>query len=281
MSERARTGVGIVWLLAVLAVLAGCSSLPVDAQDRPTATLTPVSVPEQTPTTDADADERVLAPGLTASGVRDPGRLARAHESTLVGQSFTVGRNTTVEGPNGTLRQWDSRVQVTAGRDRYHSFRIAETSSEYPVSALHPRLEIWFDGSSMYFRGMRDGNVTYARQRGNALGDLSHRDRLYALYASFETRVERVDDGYRVVGTRLASPPVLNAPLLLEAPRNATFVATLTPDGRVRRYRLAYDATFDDRRVRLNRRVRFSRVGATTVSRPAWYGEARNATAPS
>lgn len=279
MSERGYTEVGTLALLAVLAVLAGCSSLSVESRERSTATLTPVSVPEQTPS--ADAEERVLVPGLTASGVRDPGRLASAHEDTLEGQSFTVVRNTTVEGPNGTLSQWDSRVEVTGGRDRYHSFRIAETSSEYPVSPLQPRLEIWFDGSSMYFRGMRDGHVTYARQRGNALGDLSHRDRLYALYASFETRVERTDDGYRVVGTRLASPAVLDAPLLLEAPRNATFVATLTPDGRVRRYRLAYDATFDDRRARLNRRVRFSNVGATTVSRPAWYGAARNATSPS
>jgi len=283
MSEQTRTRVGTVAVLAVLAVLAGCSSLPVDAQHRSTATLTPVSVPEQTPTTDADtdADERVLAPGLTAAGVRDPGRLSRVHENTLVGQSFTVGQNTTVEGPNGTLSRWDSRVRVTAGRDRYHSLRVAETSSEYPVSALRPRLEIWFDGSAMYFRGVRDGNVTYARQRGNALGDLSHRDRMYALYASFETRVERVDDGYRVVGTRLASPTVLNAPLLLEAPPERHVLATLTPDGRLRDYRVAYDATFDNRRVRLTRRVRFSNVGATTVSRPAWYGKAKNATSSS
>lgn len=280
MSGRAHTEIGTVALLAVLAILAGCSSLPAGAQERSTATLTPVSVPDQTPST-ADADERVLAPGLTAAGVRDPGRLSRTHESTLEGQSFTVLDNTTVEGSNGTLSRWASRVRVTASRDRYHSFRVAETSSEYPVSALRPQLEIWFDGSSMYFRGVRDGNVTYARQRGNALGDLSHRDRLYALYASFETRVERIDDGYRVVGTRLDSPTVLNAPLLLEAPRNATFVAVLAPDGRVRRYRVAYDATFDDRRVRLNRRVRFSKVGTTNVSRPSWYWKAKNATSSS
>lgn len=284
MSQRAPAGsrlappgvlVALV-VLAVLVVLSGCSGLPAGTEGS-TTTLTPVSVPEQTRS--VDTGERVLAPGLTAAGVRDPGRLSRAHERALRDRSFTVASNTTVEGPNGTLSREDSRLQVAAGWERYYSSRVAERAPEYSVTVFRPRLELWFDGSVTYFRGTRAGNVTYARQAGSAMGDLSRRDRLYALYASFETRVESTGEGYRVVGTRLTSPAVLNAPLLVEAPRNATFVAVLTPDGRVRRYRVAYDATLDNRRVRLVRRVRFSNVGATDVSQPAWYEEAKNATA--
>lgn len=259
--------------LALLAVLAGCGGQP--GADTGGGTLTPAPVPA---TATPAPDERVLAPGLTGAGVADPGRLAGAHRRALERRSFTLVENRTVEGPDGALTRWDRRLRVAEEWSRYRYARVAESARGYPVSAYRPRLEAWYDGKFVYFRGVRDGDVLFSYQRGDTFGDMTRTDRLLALYAAFETRAREADGGYRVTGTRPADTAVLDVPPSLDEPRDATFVADLGPDGRVVRYRLSYAATFDGRQVRVTRTVRFEAVGETTVEPPDWYGRARNAT---
>lgn len=273
-----RVGAG----LALVVLLAGCSGIPAPGSGGPGApggaapTLTPVAVPS---TDTPPPEERTLLPGLSAAGVRDPGRLADAHYTALEGRSYTRVGNMTVLSANGTtLTRWDRRLRVAAGWERYRYRRVARTAPSYPVSAYRPELAAWYDGKSVYFRGVDGEDVDYARQSGNSLGDMTRHDRLLALYANFETRVRRAGDGYRLVGTDLENPAALDVPALLSDPRNVTFLAVLGPDGRVERYRLAYDATLDGRPVRVVRTARFSAVGDTDVPEPGWAAEARNAT---
>ena len=48
--------------------------------------------------------------------------------------------------------------------------------------------------------------------------------------------------------------------------------------GRVQRYRLEYETTYDGRTVGVTETVRWSAVGGTSVDPPDWLDRARNAT---
>lgn len=263
--------------VVVMLVTAGCSSLPL--ADRGMSTLTPAPIPG---TDTPDPDTRVLGPGLTGGGVSDPGALSSAHREALSGRSFTLVRNMTVTGPNGTLVRWDRRLQMGHGWSRYRYVRTQESTDAYPVSAYRPLLQAWYDGEYVYFRGVRDEVAIYSRQRGRGIGDTTRADRLLALYAHFETRVEeREGGGYRVIGSDPVDETVLDLPLLLTDPRNARVVVDIDEEGRALGYQLTYRATFDDGPVRVTRRARFSAVDNTSVDVPEWLDEARNVTGQS
>lgn len=275
------TRVGVI-AVAALALLAGCS-LPSDSGGAAsTATLTPVPVstdggraPAVTPTPDA------LVPGLTTSSVRDPFALAFVHRRALANRSFRRVTDERIVGVNGTLWREQTTTRAAAARDRFHYRKDAQSAPAYPVSALRPDLQIYYDGRRSLFRGTIDGEVTYAAVGGTASGvldDVTEHDRLIVLYDTFRFRVRERPSGYQLVGTRPRDPSVVHTPPLVEDPRNTTLVVRLTADGRVAFYRLAFDGTFHDQRVRVIRTVAFRGVGETTVKRPQWYETAMNAT---
>jgi hypothetical protein len=94
------------------------------------------------------------------------------------------------------------------------------------------------------------------------------------------TGVERIDGGpsdastYRLTGTRLAQTwPLTFAPGLLD-PREARLRATITGEGLVTGYTLAYAATYESAPVRVTVATRYGRFDETTVERPDWYDRA-------
>jgi len=104
------------------------------------------------------------------------------------------------------------------------------------------------------------------------------RDRIEKLFNTIETRVtgRTTSNGttlYRVVGTNATNPVALGS-ATLQNPRNVTFRAVVTSQGVIREHRVSYTATTNDGPVRVDRRVRYTDIGNTTIERPAWYEEA-------
>ncbi|MFB6192579.1 MAG: hypothetical protein ABEI11_04570 [Haloarculaceae archaeon] len=299
MTRNRRGGAAVAVAVALVVVLAGCSALPgagpePDAAatagagdgDRgngtPTLTPVPVVTGEATAAAATPTPETLVA-GLAPGGVRDPFTLATGHRDALADTSYRRIRTERIEGPNGTLWNETSRVRVNADRSRLLFEQDIESAPDYPVDAYRKNLAIYYDGNASYFRGFVDGELSYAKVSGNAgsvLSDVSERDRLMVLFERFQWKAERVPSGYRMTSSYLLDDTVLNAPPLVEEPENATMTVWLTDDGRVRFYRLAYNATLEtpNRRVRFVRTVRFDRVGTATVPEPDWYPAAVNRT---
>lgn len=137
------------------------------------------------------------------------------------------------------------------------------------------------------FRLSGDGETRYRRVddspfRGPA-DDLTLRGRIAGLLSSVETAVVGREPGEPVrvilVARDVRSDSVLEVPVLLERPRNASVTLEVGVDGVVREYRIAHDATFDGERVRVVRHVRFEFVEGP-IEPPSWYETAPNATGP-
>lgn len=276
-----------------LALLAGCSGISGVGVEptTDTSTLTPVDVPERSTPVDVRRTTRtpedLLAPGLTTEGVTDPFALADAHQSALSNQSYTKITHTSIIGPNGTLRVIHQVVAVDAGGRRYHLTETSESATGYPVSSLTPHLEIWYDDGPALFRLGEGENVSYRVGMTSSLegpiGDITGDDRLVGLYGTVDQwSVEPVlgrDTALFVLES--AEPPdddVLKLPVLVDSPRDARFYLVMTGDGRVISHQLAYDASFEGIPVQVIRRVRYVKVGSTTVERPTWYDEAMRET---
>ena len=280
------------WVAAVLllVLVAGCSGVaaPSGVAGTETGTLTPVSVPAQstpvggTPRPATPANQ--LAPGLTTEGVTDPFALADAHHDGLANRSFTRITHTTLAGPNGTLRVTHEVLRVAASGRVYHLTATSESADSYPVRAFAPQLELWYADGTTRFRVGAGEDVPYLVGTNGTVGgpvdDVTGADRLVGFYGTVDDwSVDPVigwDEPLFVLESR--EPPdrdVLRLPTLVDDPRNVELELVTTGDGRVVSHRLQYDASFDDQPVQVVRRVRYVKVGSTTVEEPAWLEEAR------
>jgi hypothetical protein len=223
---------------------------------------------------------------VTGTGVEDPFRLATAHRRGLSNRTFRLVRTLNVTRPNGTvLRRTARRATVGPNASRYRVVDTSDDTEAYPVRAVAPRVELWWDGGPALFRLSGDGATRYRRIDGVPLSgpaeDLTMRDRIAGLLSAVDTTVVGREPGRPVrvilVAREVRSESVLRVPLLLDRPRNVGFSVEIDVNGVVRAYRLAYDATFEGERVKVVRQVRFGFVPGPPEP-PAWRGRALNAT---
>lgn len=280
-----------VFALVLVVVAAGCSAISgpsagpdagADPADTPTLTPVPVDTDRGTAAAETPTPETLVS-GLGPGGVRDPFTLATTHRDVLTNDSFRRIRTERIETVNGTLWNETTRVRVNADGSRLLFEQTVRSAPGYPVDVYRKNLSIYYDGNASYLRGFVDGELSYATvsgSTGSVLSDVSERDWLMVLFERFQWEAERVPSGYRMHSSHLLDDTVLKTPPLVEHPDGATMTVWLTPDGRVRSYRLAYNATIEnpDRTVRCVRTARFDRVGTTTVPEPGWYPEAVNET---
>lgn len=267
--------------LALLLALAGCGGVA----GFGTPTVTPAPVP-----TDGPPTERALAPGVNRAGVTDPVALAAAHERTLLSTAYTLVTNTTISTAGGPLRSTTTRLRVAPGADAYHLVQTRRATATYPVRAVAPRVELWYEGGHALLRFDGEQGVGYQRESvpgpTGPLVDPTEHTRLVSLFSAFRMRVvEAIDaDGttvYRLRSTALRRPARLDTPELVGRPTDATLVARIDGRGVVRAYRLEYTAPFGDRTVRVTRVFRVTALGETVVERPDWYAAAlRNESGP-
>ena len=275
-------------LLAALVVLAGCSGFA--GSGDPTETVTPV--PEL-------PDEPVYPPGVTGSGVMDPGAVASAHADEVADVSYTLLSARTVRAENGTLL---SHFTVQVELDDDHSYR-ARARTEGPAAPKFlgrpPATAVFWSDGETYLRTLaREGTTTYDEldpgsqvvptwrywTGAAAFGDRSSSaiTTIRDVLAAFTWRVGTAERGnttdYRLESEAYTAGTV--GPPEVTDVRNATATVTVTEPGLVRSIRLRYVGTIDGNPVAIERTVEYDAVGNTTVERPEWADRATNQTDP-
>ena len=291
MSGPTPGGPAAALALAALLVTAGCSAI--GGGDGGGATLTPAPVPTDTP---EPTPVPTVAPGVSRQSVVSVWDLAGTHRRTLEATSYTTVKTIAVMDGERTLQSFTRRVRVAPGGDPYLLRQRYERAEDYPIT-ISParRVRLWYDNGSGAFRlGGPDG-TRYVGDEAIAAGGLvtdnTEYKRLGRLLSGFELRVTgrvdaREDTRYRIESDRLRRRSALRVPPALTDPRNATITVLVSPEGVVRRYVLAYNASYEGESVRVVQTFRVSAVGSTTVREPAWVEQANatasaNATLPS
>jgi hypothetical protein len=258
-----RRSVALATLVACTA-LVGCSGFvgPTDS----TEAVTPAPVPSET---------AAYPPGISAASVSPEG-VAAAHARRLQSRNYTLVSRQRVVGPNGTMRTTERRREVAAGGDVYAG-RFNRTVREFPHRTLAGRIDYWTNGSVYASRGLVDGTAEYyGWSRDDPDEDVDGSDVIARVFAATDPHVvSREDEAIVVASSRLVRPDRLPSPPYLTAPHNVSLTARVTDEGVVVRWRLAYDATVEDRPVRVVWTSGLTDVGATTVERPAWLPQAR------
>jgi hypothetical protein len=267
---------------ACLLVTAGCSALvssgdPTGPAPTSTDTLTPVPyTPTATPTP--------YPPGLEANGEITGLELATAHVEALQNTSFTVVEVRALHYENGSVVQnITERARIGTDRRRYR-FTLAATRrfsgngtrTQEVVAASNGTLVVekrdWDGGHPSYSLAL-DPAGTRIDPLDLYHGSPRNRDRLIRLYEVGEFSVTRTAEGFRL---RSSEPLRVDGGLFgapLAHPTVTSITVSLTPAGRVRWYRMAFEAEFWGEPVTGVERVRYSSVGNTTVPEPAWFEE--------
>lgn len=230
-------------------------------QAEPTATATP-SYPEGYPI------------GLRRDGVTDADALAEAHTLSLLQGSYRWSI-TYSEVVNDTRQGYVRQTVAVESPYRYRSWteRNGTVRSPTLVVADHP---VYADGSNEYRRITEGGTVSYERHglhqgMGPAAPLYEHPLQVIAWYLSTEeSRVVDIyedgeDQAFRVEGTGDSWPRTTDE----------RTVAVIGDDGVV--YYLERRHRPPDWEGRIVVTLRASRRPNLTVSPPAWYPEARNA----
>lgn len=265
--------------LALLVVTAGCNGLlGLDG--------------ESTPTSDSSMDPETV-PGVEANGSVDAQRLASAHVDALSNRSFTAEQRVVVRnGSGGVVRETHNVVRITANRSRYlYAGNVTGPNTVYENDA-EARLRLFADGERVY-RQQRIGSNTDARLVRDADQEpLTPREGLefqptlrnrigFVLSTMETTSVDARERSVVLSGTFDPTGLSLND-RDLDATGNGTVSVTVGPDGRVREYTVAYDATLDGEQVQVRETGATFGVGGTAIAQPAWVKDLRsegNATA--
>lgn len=276
-----------VLAVALLVALAGCNAAP-GGDGTTTAATTSEATRDGTATGTGPGDADP-PPGVSASGVTDPDELVDAHDGVLRNTSYTVESNVTVRGEGALLARTNATVRVAAGgHPAFQRYRVGGERPE-SVGLYGYDVETWHDGNATWYATDGPNGTDYRRvpgERGRSLGAQTGRDHLHALFTGLNATVAGTEtrDGatlHRLGATRPGDAESLVGTLRGDEVANVSLTALVGEDGVVHRYRVGYDATVEDSTVRVERAVRFTALGETTVERPAWYDEAANATGES
>lgn len=277
-------------LIATLVVLAGCSGLlgPTGSATGPVAETAGTESATTGSTTGSNggwgtttgADERAaLAPGLSEDGVTDPWDLAEAHANVLRNASYTVSSAETNWYANGSLAgQTASTTRFGSNGSAAFSNRVNPGSGMASPDGVR-RYDAWSNDSAAFSRSeLANGSVEYTRlPELPILGDPTGRDSLYGIYASYEFDVVDRFDRNGTTYYRLVSTGVTDA----NAGRfsNASVAVLLDETGLVREYHVTGEQSVGSGTYHVDRTVRYTHVGDTTVERPGWIdAAAANAT---
>lgn len=253
-------------LLALLVMVAGCqSALPLgtEVQEAPGTTSKPVT-----------------APGLTADGVRDADRLAKAHQDSLMRHSYTLRTTITIDRTDGGSMVMTRALFVGEDHERF-LFR-QRVRGDIPFSGVNRpdrNLTVWSDGNRAYARVVDQGGSRYSVTSPAIGWRMLHGGQALRTYfsRSSETRLSRLTyrgwAAYRIVATPRGSPSRSNGHLRA--------VAVINTFGHIFTIRIRGPATTLDwipgtGHVRI--KVEYDAIGDTTVPTPSWVRTARNET---
>lgn len=233
--------------VVLVLVLGGCSG--VTTNPAPTDTVTPAPIP----TAETESVEATLPPGVTGNHIVDADALVDAHQQRLQNQSYTVRVRIESDGERA------QRLLRLESPTRYY-WRDNATDSTRSVTAFA-------DGSQLHVRTNRSGYVTDSR--GNVTGRPSTpairlaRPFLRVNNVTVSTVLVESTRHYEIRGQYGVHPTV-------EAFRNYSVRAVVSPDGLIRSLEATYTTTRGDEPTTVTYRFEYTAIGTTTVTRPSW-----------
>ncbi|WP_246982754.1 DUF7537 family lipoprotein [Halorientalis marina] len=274
---------GGILVVALVALLAGCSGFSGGSEATPT--LTPGNAP--TPT-------KAYPPGVDDSGVVAPGALAEAHTARDDGRSYTLVSNRTVRYANGTVRS-DLSVRIELATNRSFFATVSTDGAHGPLLLGEPPASAayWSNGST-YARALtRDGGTTYNtftppdQYTGTwrywtqtvAFGGRSGYSgrTIREVFTSIPTEVvgreTRTGTTVVVLAGTAAETTDFTAPEI-DTVENLSLRAAVDTEGLVRLVRYRFDGTVDGEPVVVERTIRYEDVGSTSVEKPQWLDRA-------
>jgi len=230
-----------VAVAVLLVVFAGCGAF--GGAER--QTVTPVPVPEQ-------SQDGPVEAAITADGV-DARRLAATHQRATRNRSYVLGMRLSLE--------WGTQIVSLVVEDRYHyQYRTEIVDQNYTK-------RVYADGDRRYIYDERAEGAWAATRRPAPVGDQLDPDpaRLIEAYLATNVSVERPRDDCDTCSVTLTAT---DPPPAFEPADNYSVRADVRPDGLVQSLTVSY---WDrSRNALVSYEIRYSAIGDTTVSRPAW-----------
>ncbi|MFB6295240.1 MAG: hypothetical protein ABEH66_00140 [Halobacteriales archaeon] len=234
--------------------------------DDSTATATPSPTPAAA----------TLSPNLSASGFGSAEGVARTHRATLRNTSFTV-RFSRVRTVDGEIERRFSGVVRYDGAGTVYANITRVFFDTDPVTRR--RIEEWSNGTTAR-RAVVTPNGTTIEEATRTTGAPTYADRIVVYLRSFRMSVTGWSRLGRTLTTRGSSVRLTPSPGELTVDdlaarlgfweiRDGAFSMEVT-GGAVRRYRARLVGHFSYEPVVWTEEFRFTRVGTTTVERPAW-----------
>jgi hypothetical protein len=251
-------------LLVVLLVLAGCNGINI-GRDEETTPVPPADVPQ-------DLYGGTIAPGLTERDVVNAKALIRAHREILANKSVTVKKTVRIVAANGTvLQRTNTTGRYSADRSRY--------------TLTNGFGKAWFHNGTFYTIYQPNGKKIYdATEQQNPL--IKYQIEILRKKLSRVTRVtveplskrdDRVQYRIRSIGMLSSDEEIGGESKTI---LNTNLSAVITERGFIQEYRHETVYRENDAKFRVIQSIRYRNLGNTTVKRPEWVDEAKNATAP-
>ncbi|WP_266080822.1 hypothetical protein [Haladaptatus caseinilyticus] len=231
-----------------------------------------------------------LAPGLTATGLTEPGKLMDAHERVLETDSHTLYGTVLQHYSNGTTRRhfvWMGQRSHSSTRSLYRSHYLV-TQPHYNDRPL-TQLAYYHRNNQTYEAASSPTTTTYQvvnESSGEMVSKaLTRHGRLPLLFSVFKrtdgVTVSQLNTTtshpyYRVQLTKLSSPESFAVAERMETIRNASLTAVVDAWGVIHRYQLRSMGTEAGQTIHVRESMRVTAIGQTSIQQPAWYQQARN-----
>ena len=276
-------------LVATLLVLAGCSGAPGNVGSAGNATSALQSGNATTGESGSSAANVSLPPGVSRTGITDPNGLATAHALLLNKNSYTVNSTYVERYANGTTRVATSiDAQLAQNKSHYYSVFNASGNVERLLGSPSGSIQRWSDGRRVYQAATLNNSTTYkvvydrrtnvSSPRAELFLNPTSQNELALLFGAINTSAPQpvTRNGtalFRFRSVGLSQANLFTSAQGVSSPGNVSFVAYVDSRGLVHEYSLSYTARNDGTPITVNRTVRYSDVGSTTVPRPNWISK--------
>ena len=245
-------------LVLVTVHLAGCSGLP--AEDTPS------------PTADAST---TLPDGLSENGTIETETLDSGHVETLREENYTVQKQIDVETENGT-----TLVNYT------HVSRVGNNRTQAVDTQIYDnrRVDWWLNGTRTVTRTQQSNSTEYSVDNSSVVGTrrLLGGDALRQALDNAEDPTITTEDGIVQIRSTTTPDDLVQGYEVIGGVNmtNQTTTIRMTEDGRITRYTTEFTGTpADDPETTITGTydLHYTAYGETTVERPTWVEDARNA----
>ena len=251
--------IALLVLVLVTVPLAGCSGLP--AGDTPSS-----------PTADSST---TLPDGLSENGTIDTETLVNGHVETLREENYTVQKQIDVETENGT-----TLVKYT------HVSKVGNNRTQVVDRQTYDnkRVDWWINGTRTVSRTQESNSTEYSVNNNSVGGTpgLLGGDALRQALDNAEDPTITTEDGIVQIRSTTTPDDLVRGYEIVGGVNmtNQTTTVTMTEDGRITRYTTEFTGhPADDPETTITGTydLHYTAYGGTTVERPSWVEDARNA----